>query len=97
MGNLAAPGYQYQPPPSLPDIGELVGPAQQSKPTGDAELDASLGYEPEKQNGIGLMGTLGILNLGAGLGRSIFEMATRPKAPPKQHAPVPMPGGNAFR
>lgn len=97
MGNLSAPGYQYQPPQSLPDIGELVGPSQQSKPTGDAGLDASLGYEPEKQKGIGLMGTLGILNLGAGIGRQIFNMVNRPSAPKPPPRAVPMPGGNAFR
>jgi hypothetical protein len=42
------------------------------------------------------MGTLGILNLGAGLGSQIYKMVTAEK-PRRPRMPIPMPGGNPMR
>lgn len=96
MPNIAAPGYSPQAQPSQPDIGALVGPADASKGFGDDGLDKSLGYGPDGSDGIGLMGTLGILNTGAGLGGQIFKMITARKPRPPR-APIPAGGGNMFR
>jgi hypothetical protein len=106
FGNVASPSYAQPPPPQTPaDIGELVGPGPASgAPVGMGEAEStmrSLGvndseFEPPKDGGIGLMGTLGILNLGAGLGSQIYKMVTAEK-PRRPRMPIPMPGGNPMR
>lgn len=54
------------------------------------------GGSAEDSKGIGLMGTLGIINMGAGLGAQIYKMATR-KKPEKPRMAVPTGGGVSFK
>jgi hypothetical protein len=106
IGRVADPRYKYRPDtvPTNPDIGSLAGPAPASGPPASMEEAASTmrsvgvndsEFEPQS-DGIGLMGTLGILNLGAGLGSQIYKMVTAEK-PRRPRMPIPMPGGNPMR
>lgn len=58
---------------------------------GNALLQGQSAQAPTDGGGIGLMGTLGIVNLGAGIGSQIFSHLTRPK--PKRPR-VNIPGGS---
>lgn len=78
---------------------EAAGVAGQALLGGEAASASDMAADgPDGSGGIGLMGTLGILNMGMGLGGQIFKMVTsgRPK-PQKRRMSVPTPGGNAFR
>ena len=52
---------------------------------------------PDGSNGIGLMGTLGIINAGAGLGGQIFKMiSASSQKPKKRYRAVGGPSGGYF-
>lgn len=83
---------------SLPALQQRLMDRQAGPSPQDVALDAIL--EPTKSpdgGGIGLQGTLGILNTGAGLAGMIMKGAMAAKKP-KRRLNVPMPsGGNPMR
>lgn len=80
--------------PLLPAIGDAIGSIDPAKAGG-----GNLPNQPGKGGGGGMgafQGTLGIINMGAGIGGQIAKMAMR-KKPQRPPARIPMPGGNPFR
>jgi hypothetical protein len=100
------PGSQFGAPSMAPHPNNPVSSMSpgQSRVFGQMSIDektdalASLqppAPGPDGSGGIGLMGTLGIANLGAGIGSQIYSFLTRPK-PQRQRPNVPG-GQNTMR
>lgn len=91
MSNPADPG-------ALPEAAAALSHSEFEQ-MGAPRAPADKAPGPDGSGGIGLMGTLGILNVGMGLGGQIFKMVTaaKPKPQKRRRMPVPTPGGNPMR